>query len=92
MKVKVRVLGDLSRIYGVNHVVDAEEGSSVSFIIRKIQERAGVAPSIYLGDWQVGSPDLVIIINGKNVNLIHGLETQVHENDDIVITTFAEGG
>ena len=92
MRVKVRIFGEISRIYGDRHILEIEEGSNISSVIKRIQENTKITSSDYMGEWPIGSPDLTIIVNGKNVDLIDGLGTKVHNNDDIVITTYAEGG
>ena len=92
MRVRVRIFGEISKIYGSRHTVELEEDSPVSSVIRRIQEKARVEQSDYMGEWQVGSTELTININGKNIDLMDGLKTKLHDNDDIIITTYAVGG
>ena len=92
MRVRVRIFGEISRIYGSRHTMEIEEDSTISSVIRRIQEKARVAKSDYMGEWQVGSTDLTININGKNIDLMDGLKTKLHDNDDIVITPYVVGG
>lgn len=92
MRVNVRIFGEISKIYGSKHTIEIQDNSTISSIIGKIQENAGFTQSDYMGEWRVESSDLAIIVNGKNVNLMNGLKTTVHDNDDIVITPYVVGG
>jgi len=92
MQVKVRIFGEISRVYGGKHIIEVQENSTVSSVIHKIQENAGLTQSDHLGEWQIGSQELAILINGKNVDLMNGINSTIHEKDDIVITPYVVGG
>ena len=36
--------------------------------------------------------DTVIIINGTNMDLLHGLDTSINVGDDVILIRFASGG
>lgn len=92
IKIQVRIFGDLASTAGHKHVVELDEDATILTLIRKIQEKVGQANSAYLGKFKIGGPDLAIIVNGKNVALLDGMNTLLGSDDDIVIMPFLSGG
>ena len=92
MRVTIRIFGEIASTYGRSHTLDLDEKSTVSTVLHIIQEKAGFPHSDYLGEWRIGSAELAIIINGKNMDLLNGVNTLVHDDDDLVIIPPAVGG
>ncbi|MGD2200386.1 MAG: MoaD/ThiS family protein [Candidatus Bathyarchaeota archaeon] len=92
MKVSVRVFGDLVPVIGKNHVIELEEGSSVGVLTGVIAETAGLKRSGYLGNYRIVGGDLAILVNGRNIDLLEGLETLLHDGDEVVFMPPAAGG
>ncbi len=92
MKVKVRLFGDVSETVGRKHIVELPENTSVIRLTNKLQREAGNSRGGHLGDFKVGGADLAIIINGKNIELLEGVQTKLHDDDDVVIMPFVVGG
>ena len=92
MKAKVRFFGDLAAIVGRKHTVELAEDATILTLIRIIQERAGQTRGAYLGEFKIDGPDLAVIVNGKNIALLDGLDTVLGDEDDIVIMPYASGG
>ncbi len=92
MKVKVRLFGDVAEMVGSKHVVKLKEGSSVITLVNRIQREAGYSRAGYLGEFKLGGPDLAVMVNGKNIELLEGIDTLLSEADDVVIMPFVVGG
>ena len=92
MKIKVRLFGDVSEAVGSKHIVELTDHSTVLTLTNKIQRGTGHSRGGYLGSFKVGGPDLAIMINGKNIQLLDGLDTILHDEDDVVILPFIVGG
>lgn len=92
MKVKVRLFGDVAEMVGSKHLVRLDEGSSVITLTNHIQRRAGHSRGGYLGEFKVGGPDLAVMVNGKNIELLEGTDTTLFDGDDVVIMPFVVGG
>ena len=92
MKVKVRLFGDVSESIGSKHTVDLPENTSVLSLTNRLQREAGNSRGGYLGGFKVGGDDLAIIVNGKNIELLEGVETRLRDDDDVVIMPFVVGG
>ena len=92
MKVKVRLFGDVAEMVGSKHNVELEEGSSIISLTNLIQRETGHSRGGYLGEFKVGGPDLGIMVNGKNIELLDGVDTRLCNEDDVVIMPFVVGG
>ena len=92
MKVKVRLFGDVSEMVGSKHIVEMDDDSTVLTLTNHIQRNTGHRRGGYLGDFKVGGPDLAIMVNGKNIQLLDGIETKLSHDDDVVIMPFVVGG
>jgi len=92
MKVKVRIFGYVAATINKRHVIEISENATVLAIIRTIQERAGQTRRACLGEFKIGGPDLAILVNGRNIALLNGLDTVLSDEDEIVIMPFVSGG
>jgi len=92
MQVKVPLFGDVAEMVGSKHTVELDEGSSVLSLTNYIQRDSGRTRGGYLGEFKVGGPDLGIMVNGKNIDLLDGVETKLCDEDDVVIMPFVVGG
>lgn len=92
MKVKVRIFGDVAATLNRRHVIELSENATVLAVIRAIQERAGQTRRAYLGEFKIGGPDLAILVNGRNIAFLNGLDTALSDEDEIVIMPFVSGG
>jgi molybdopterin converting factor small subunit len=92
MKVKVRLFGDVAEMVGSKHIIEMDDDSTVLTLTNQIQRDTGHKRGGYLGDFKVGGPDLAIMVNGKNIQLLSGIETKLCHDDDIVIMPFIVGG
>jgi MoaD family protein len=92
MKVKVRLFGDVAEMVGSKHSIQLENNSNVLTLTNQIQRDTGHTRGGYLGEFKVGGPDLAIMVNGKNIQLLDGVETKLCDDDDVVIMPFVVGG
>jgi molybdopterin converting factor small subunit len=92
MKIKVRLFGDVAEMVGSKYTVELDESANVMSLTNKIQRDNGNSRGGYLGEFKVGGPDLAIMVNGKNITLLEGVETKLCDDDDVVIMPFVVGG
>jgi molybdopterin converting factor small subunit len=92
MKIYVRVFGELSETTGKKHIIELQEGANVKNLTNKIGEKIGQQRQGYLGDYKVGGKELAILINGKNVELIEGLQSPLVDGDEVVLLIYTMGG
>lgn len=92
MKIKVRLFGDVAEQVGSKYTVELDESATVISLTNKIQREKGNSRWGYLGDFKVGGPDLAIMVNGKNITLLDGVNSRLFDDDDVVIMPFVVGG
>jgi MoaD family protein len=92
MKVNVRLFGDVSESVGSKHTVEIDEDTTVLSITNAIQKKAGLTRGGFIGEFRVGGQDVAIMINGKNIALLEGVQTKLSDGDDVVIMPFVVGG
>ena len=92
MKVNVRLFGDVSESVGSKHTVEIDDNTTVLNITNAIQKKAGLTRGGFIGEFRVGGQDVAIMINGKNIALLEGVQTVLSDGDDVVIMPFVVGG
>jgi molybdopterin synthase sulfur carrier subunit len=92
MKVKVRLFGDVSESVGSKHTVEIDEDTTVLNVTNLIQKKAGLTRGGYIGEFKVGGQEVAIMINGKNIALLDGVNTKLSDGDDVVVMPFVVGG
>jgi molybdopterin synthase sulfur carrier subunit len=92
MRVTVRVFGELVQILGKRQVHELEEGSTVGYLSNLIANNAGLKRRGYLGNFKVSGGDLAVLVNGKSIQLLRGIETKLSDGDEVVFLPPAAGG
>jgi MoaD family protein len=92
MKVSVRVFGKLVPVIGRKHTVELGEGATVLSLTNIIAKKAGSSRQGYLGEFRVGGGDLAVLVNGRNIALLDGVGTPLHDGDEVVILPPTAGG
>lgn len=92
MKVDVRIFGELATVLGRKHIVELDEGSTVTTLASRIAEKKGVTRQGYLGRYRLGGDELAVLVNGRNIHLLGGVDTVLRDGDEVVIFPPAAGG
>jgi len=92
MNVRVRIFGDVASTVGSKHDVELEDGATVRHLANILAAKAGQTRQGYLGEFKVGGADLAVMVNGRNIQLLDGVETRLCDEDDVVIMPFVVGG
>lgn len=82
----------MASVLGRNHTVELDQETVIAVLANKIAEKAGLPRKGYLGKYKVGGEDLAILVNGKNIRLLDGIETALHDGDEVVILPPTAGG
>jgi molybdopterin converting factor small subunit len=69
-----------------------DEKTTIRTLTKDIAKKAGQSREGYLGEFKIGGTDLAIMVNGKNITLLDGLNTLLKDGDDVVIMPFVVGG
>lgn len=92
MNITVRVFGELKEILGSRHNLELDVGATVSSLANRLADRVGLKRQGYIGEYKVGGGDMAIILNGRNVELLDGLETALKDGDEVVFLIPTSGG
>jgi molybdopterin converting factor small subunit len=92
MKITVRVFGELTEAIGNRHTITLEEDANIGNITRRVAAQTGQRRQGYLGEYRIGGNELAILLNGRNVELMQGLETKLHDGDEVVLMIYTMGG
>jgi len=91
MKVKVRVFDVLVPLLGKKHNIDLKDNSTIDTLISVLIENQGLDRDIVYTEL-FSTEDVAIILNGKNIDLLEGVHTVLHDDDEVVFFPPAVGG
>ncbi len=94
MGITVKFVGALRHVSGAGQLeLNCEESISVSDLVTKITDDA---PDLKrsLIDLQLKDPRLnaLILVNGKEISVLNGLETKLKDGDEVVFVPVVHGG
>ncbi|MEM1606952.1 MAG: MoaD/ThiS family protein [Candidatus Bathyarchaeia archaeon] len=94
MKVEVRMLGMLKKISGRDRVsLDLDEGLRLREVIERILEEINSLKDVLLDpELRDPRPNIIVLVNGKDISVLDGLDTQIKDGDDIVFIPIIHGG
>lgn len=96
MRVKVKVLGIFKKTLGRDEVdVDLSNEREIRLkdVIKAILERASSLKDIVLDpELRDPRPNTIILVNGKEIGLLGGLETLIKDGDEVVLIPVVHGG
>jgi molybdopterin converting factor small subunit len=91
MQVNVKVFGEIASTIGAEHTLEVSENTSILSLTNTIADNAGQRRG-YMGEFRVGSDELAILINGKNIITLNGLDSTLKHGDLVVIMPSIFGG
>jgi molybdopterin synthase sulfur carrier subunit len=92
MNVTVRVFGELTALLGNRHKLEFETKSNVHSLISRLAKMSGQTIPGFLGEYRVDGRDIAILVNGRNIELLKGLQTELIDGDEVVILIPTAGG
>lgn len=96
MKVRVKVLGILKKVLGAEELrIDLRDEGEIRLkdVIEAILERANSSRNILLDpELRDPRPNIIVLINGKEIGLLGGLEAPIKDGDEIVLIPVVHGG
>jgi molybdopterin synthase sulfur carrier subunit len=92
MKIYVRIFGSLAPVLGRKHTILLNEEATLKTLTNKLSQKTGQTRHNYFGDFRINGGDLAIMVNGRNIALLKGLDTKLKDGDEIVILPPTAGG
>ena len=93
--VEIRLLGIFQRISGKKRFqMKLEEPATIRKVIIKLMEKFPSEFKQVLVDSQVDDlrPNALILVEGKDISALQGLETEVKDAEEIVLVPMVHGG
>jgi molybdopterin converting factor small subunit len=93
--VEVRFLGIFQRLSGKKRFkLKLEEPATVRKVVMNLTETFSSEFKQVLVDSQLGDPrpNALILVGGKEVSVLQGLETEVRDSEEIVLVPVVHGG
>ena len=94
VKVKVRLVGIYYGLYGKNLVSLKLDQPIVRKAIQKLTDSLSPEAKRLLIDPELNNPkpNALILVNGKEINALEGLETKLQEGDELTLIPVSHGG
>jgi molybdopterin converting factor small subunit len=95
INVEVKFLGVFRQFSGETPVLlKLEKPTTVRKVIEKLTEDLSPAFKRALVDPELEDPrpNALILVNGKEISVLQGLETEVEDDDEIVLVPVSHGG
>lgn len=93
-KVNVRLLGVFREFSGKSRVTLKLEQPTVRKVIEKMADSLSVEAKRLLVDPELNDPrpNTLILVNGKEIGVLKGLETEIKEGDEVTLIPVSHGG
>jgi len=94
IKVNVRLLGIFRGFSGKSRIALRLEQPTVGKVIQRLADSLSVEARRLLVDPELDDPrpNALILVNGKEIGVLKGLETQLKEGDEITLIPVSHGG
>ncbi|MEM2104184.1 MAG: MoaD/ThiS family protein [Candidatus Bathyarchaeia archaeon] len=95
MRVKVKFVGGLRSLVGQSEIqlkLEREMASLSEAINKMVEELPELKKAIIDSELGDPRPNALIIVNGKEIGVLNGLETVLRDGAEIVFLTVSHGG
>jgi molybdopterin synthase sulfur carrier subunit len=94
MQITIKFIGAFRGITGKNEMPSIFEGSTtLKEVVRKIIKESPQLERVLIDpELEDPRPNTLILVNGKEINVLNGLETVLKEGDEIVFVPIIHGG
>ena len=92
--VNVRLLGVFRGLSGKSQVSLKLEQPTVRKVIKKLADSLSEEAKRLLVDPELNDPrtNAIILVNGKEIGVLKGLETEIKEGDEVTLIPISHGG
>ena len=93
-KVNIRLLGVLRGVSGKSRISLRIEKSTVEAMVRELANSLPKeARRLFLdSDLNYLGSNVLVLVNGKEISALEGLETEIKEDDEVVVIPVSHGG
>jgi sulfur-carrier protein len=94
MAVTLKFLGALRHASGQDKLIlDCKEGASIIDLVHAVTLKApSLRRNLLNEQLETPKPNALIIVNGKEISVLNGLETKLKDGDEVVFVPVVHGG
>ena len=94
VKVNIRLLGVFRGLSGKSQISLNLKKPTVRSVVLKLAESLSVEAKRLLVDPELNDPrpNALILVNGKEINVLKGLETELKDGDEVALIPVSHGG
>ncbi len=93
MKIVVRGHGAIKRFIGSRkRTVELGDEAGVRDLILKLGGRIAGSDNVFLGGHRLVESELVVLVNGRNIRALNGIDTALKEGDLVTFMPVIVGG
>jgi molybdopterin synthase sulfur carrier subunit len=94
MTITVKFIGALRHISGVDELaLNGEEGTSIRALMNEItKEDPELKQSLIDQQLEDPRPNALILVNGREISVLNGLDTSLKDGDEVVLVPVVHGG
>jgi sulfur-carrier protein len=94
MAVTLKFLGALRHASGPDQLIlDCKEGASIIDLVHAVTLKApSLRRNLLNEQLETPKPNALIIVNGKEISVLNGLETKLKNGDEVVFVPVVHGG
>ena len=92
VRINLRAYGDLMAPLGRASTVELPAGARVKDLIAPLVDRVGRTRPGCLGRYALDGDALLILLNGRNLRTLDGLETPLQDDDTVILLPPVVGG
>jgi MoaD family protein len=94
MAITVKFVGALRHVSGAGELaLDCKGDISIRALMNEItKERPALKRSLIDQQLEDPRPNALILVNGKEISVLNGLETKLNDGDEIVLVPVVHGG
>jgi len=94
MAITVKFVGALRHFSGMNKLaLNCEVCLSIKELVNKVtEELPQLKRSLIDQQFDDPRPNALMLVNGREISVLNGLETQLQDGDEVVLVPFVHGG
>jgi MoaD family protein len=90
--VTIKTYGNLKQALGERFTVDLKDSATLEELASKMREQGASAKKGILKSFKLGKSNLMVLVNGRNINTLSKLKTELNDGDTVTIIPLVVGG
>ncbi|UCH01303.1 MAG: MoaD family protein [Candidatus Bathyarchaeota archaeon] len=92
MRVNIKTYGDLRQALGERFTMDLKDGATLEELASKIRAQRSSTKKRILKSFNLSKSNQMVLVNGRNINTLNKLKTELNHGDTVTIIPLVVGG